>query len=168
MLETREPTAGPIGQRIRALIAERGEGGDPRVIALLFAADRLEHLRTEVEPALERGDVVVCDRYVISSWVYQSLECDPDWVRSINTHARWPDYTAILEVDPTEALNRVHARTPEDQREIYEKAEVQERVARGYTAVAAEGLPNVHRIDGAQSLDAVTQSLLDSLITAGF
>ncbi len=167
VLETREPTDGRMGRQIRALLADHEHVHDPHVIALLFAADRLEHLRAEVEPALARGEVVLCDRYVISSWVYQSLACDGTWVRSINGRATWPDATLLLELDAKTALARVHARDPEGSRDIYETLSTQEAVARGYQAVVAEGHPGLEVIDGAASIASVTDALLAACVRLG-
>lgn len=167
MLETREPTDGRIGRQIRELLADHQVVHDPHVIALLFAADRLEHLRNEVEPALARGDVVLCDRYVISSWVYQSLDCDGAWVRSVNARAKWPDATLLLNLDAKTALARVHARDPEGARDIYETLPTQEAVARGYQAVIDEAHPGVEVIDGAASIAAVTEALLAACVRLG-
>lgn len=167
VLETREPTDGRIGRQIRALLGDHENVHDPHVIALLFAADRLEHLRNEVEPALRRGDVVLCDRYVISSWVYQSLECDGAWVRSINGQATWPDATLLLELDAKTALARVHARDPEGDRDIYETLPTQQAVADGYAKVVAEAHPGVLVIDGAARIESVTAALLAQCVELG-
>lgn len=74
--ETREPTGGRIGKLIREQLSDPS-GVSARCLALLFAADRIDHLDREILPALARGEVVVCDRYVMSSLVYQSLDCNP-------------------------------------------------------------------------------------------
>jgi dTMP kinase len=86
-----QPSSGPMGKLIR----EHLQGHrvlDREVLGLLFAADRTEQLRNIIFPALERGMVVVCDRWYYSSIVYQSLEgCSSHWVKSINSHIRPPD-----------------------------------------------------------------------------
>ena len=107
ILRTQEPSDGPIGREIRRRLASSSAPPDPATVALLFAADRLDHVDSEIRPALEQGKIVLCDRYVMSSWVYQSLDCDPAWVREINRHAPWPDRTFLLEIAPEVALARV-------------------------------------------------------------
>ncbi|WP_181198330.1 dTMP kinase [Enhygromyxa salina] len=170
--ETREPSDGRIGALTRGLLA--GVPGHPRTIdaaglALLFAADRLEHLAREIEPALDRGEIVICDRYVVSSWVYQSLECDPDWVRTINEHARWPDLTFVFDVSAEIALARVAARRDATGEVIerFDVPETQRRLAHGYTAMLDEDLPGLVRIDATEPIDTVTESILSRCLAAG-
>lgn len=157
---THQPSTGSIGTRARALLGRRDEPVDPNLLALLFAADRLDHVAHEIEPALARGEVVLCDRYVMSSWVYQSLDCDAAWVEAINSHAPWPDATFLLRVGAQEATRRVHARTPEAQREIFETEAIQRRVEASYEAALARGLPGVAALDGTQPIEAVSEALL--------
>ena len=95
---THEPSNGSIGAMARTMLKRRDDQVDPHLLAPLFAADRLEHHAREIAPALARGEVVLCDRYVMSSWVYQALDCDADWVERINTHAPWPDTTFVLTI----------------------------------------------------------------------
>ena len=75
----------------------------PETLALLFAADRTDHLAAQVRPALEAGAVVICDRYVLSSLAYQGAQLPPRWVEAINAFAEPPDLTLFLEVDPAVA-----------------------------------------------------------------
>ena len=157
---THQPSTGSIGMRARTLLGGKDGPVDPNLLALLFAADRLDHVAHEIEPALARGEIVICDRYVMSSWVYQSLDCDADWVEAINTHAPWPDATFLLRVSAEEGTRRVHARTPESEREIFETEAIQRRVEASYEAALARGLPGVLAIDGSQPIEAVSRALL--------
>ena len=72
---------------------------EPSQMALAFALDRLDHVQREIEPAMAEGKIVLSDRYVISSLVYQSLELPIDWVRSLNQHAPEPDLTLLVDLD---------------------------------------------------------------------
>lgn len=169
---TREPSSGAIGKLIRELLAVIP--GAPRTVdspalALLFAADRLEHLAREIEPALAAGDVVLCDRYVISSWIYQSLDCDPAWVRAINHHARWPDLTFVFDVAPELALARVAARRvgTGEPVERFDVPDLQRRLASGYSAILREDLAGLHRIDAAAPIEAVTEEIVAACVAAG-
>src|SRR5690606_30291208 len=125
---------------------------------------------TEIEPALASGHVVLTDRYLMSSWVYQSLDCDPQWVRAINARAPWPDLTFVLQVPAAEAMRRVaarhgHAGPP---LEIFETLPQQERLAAAYEALAHDPtLERVHAMDGTQAMEAVTASLLAACVEAG-
>jgi dTMP kinase len=114
---TAEPTQGVIGKHIRA-VTSAGRGTDPipsRELALLFQADREAHLREVILPALARGSVVVSDRHVLSSRIYQIL-AEPSlgaWVASLHAYERAPDLTLVLQVSPQVAIERVAARAGE-------------------------------------------------------
>jgi dTMP kinase len=170
VVETNEPSSGSIGRLARERLAQGAASLDRGALALLFAADRLDHVTTEIEPALAAGRVVITDRYVLSSWVYQALDCDPAWVRAINARAPWPDLTFVLDVPAGEAMRRVMARRGDagPDLEIYETTPLQERLAAGYTALAAEpGLPHVVRVDGTLPTAEVTARLVAACIHAG-
>ncbi len=165
---TREPSDGPIGVLIRQILTGRvvsrsGEGRcdpvDGATVALLFAADRLDHLRAEVEPALEAGVDVVSDRYVISSLAYQALDNDVDWVRSINSRARVADLTLFLDVPAAVALER--RRATRNLEERFESLSAQERVEQSYRALISEeaGLGCLVRLDGTTSSSDVADSI---------
>lgn len=105
---TREPTGGRVGTLLRTMLGKAEAPVDWRAMALLFAADRMDHLATEILPAIERNEVVVCDRYDYSSVAYQSLT-EPQsgpWIRALNRHARRPDLTIVLRLDPRLAAER--------------------------------------------------------------
>lgn len=166
---TCQPSPGSIGRAIREHLARRDPRIDAGALALLFAADRLDHVATVIAPALAAGRTVVCDRYVMSSWAYQSGECDPSWVRSINARAPWPDLTLWLDVTPETAHDRVTrraaaTRTPE---ELYDALEFQRGVASRYAAIVDEGRPGIVRIDAGQPVDAVLRDVLDACVRAG-
>lgn len=169
VLETNEPSSGSIGRLARERLAQGARPLDRGALALLFAADRLDHVASEIEPALAAGQVVLTDRYVMSSWVYQALDCDPAWVRAINGRAPWPDLTFVIDVPADEAMRRVMARrgAAGPALEIYETTPLQERLAAGYSALADEGLPHVRRIDGTRSPQEVTTELVAACVTAG-
>lgn len=168
---TAEPSRGPLGQQARLVLSGRLRGGaaadrfDPGALALLFAADRLDHLQAEILPALARGADVVCDRYTLSSLAYQSLTTgDLDWVAAVNARARAPDLTLFLEVSPRTALRRRFAASAE--REIFEVPAFQRQVARAYrralARVEAAG-ERVAVVNGEAPPEAVTAALLESI-----
>ena len=124
VVRTREPGGTPVGEKLRALVLEHGQGDiDPRTEALLFAASRAAHVRQVIRPALERGDVVVCDRYIDSSVAYQGAGrgLGTDSVLGINLWAvdgLQPDLTVLLDVDPAQGRSRRTAGdVPEDRME---------------------------------------------------
>lgn len=160
---TCEPSTGPVGTLLRQVLtgAVLGPGGplvDPAV-ALLFAADRLDHLAGEIEPRLAEGIDVVSDRYVISSLAYQGITCPPEWVATLNARARAADLTLFVEVSPEIAAERRAARGGEAER--FDELSTQRQIAEAYARVVetAEGLGPVERIDGGAAPDAVTEAI---------
>lgn len=105
VIVTQEPSEGPIGKTIRDYLFHGW--GSPAVHALLFAADRVEHTEKVIKPLLERGVIVISDRYIESSIVYQTAEgLDTCWIEEINKFIVEPDLTIYLDVDPEIALDR--------------------------------------------------------------
>ena len=160
-LYTREPSDGAVGAYIRCIL--RGEVDHPvseRTLAALFAADRLAHLDAEIGPALARGVDVVCDRYTLSSLAYQGVMTgDPEWVRQLNTHAREPDLTVLLDVPEDEALRRRSGRG--EQPERYEVDATQRAVATAYRRLADDAGAIV--LDGTWDPARLTASVLEAL-----
>lgn len=160
VVSTREPSDGPIGVVLRQALTRRLVGLSDRVLALLFAADRLDHLASVVEPALAEGQVVVSDRYVLSSLAYQGMRLPPAWVESLNAAARPADLTLYLDVDPRTAARRRHARGGTV--ELFDADEVQRAVARAYRRVVRKHArtQRVARVDGRGSPDEVAREIL--------
>jgi dTMP kinase len=152
---SKEPTWGPIGVLIRELLLQPTV--DHEVLALLYAADRLWHLRAYsclgvgLLKALEEGYIVVLDRYKYSSMAYQSLGAPVEWIEAINSRAPEADIIVYLDVPPEVALNRVQTRrityyyeTLERLRKVKEAFEtILERAeARGVRVVRIKGVEN--------------------------
>lgn len=132
----------------------------------MFAADRLDHVHNEIEPALAAGEIVLSDRYLMSSWVYQSLDCALGWVQEINRHAPWPDLTLVLDVPADEAMRRVIGRQGTE--EIFETTPLQRRLATGYATHARDPtLERVCRIDGTRPIEEVTAALVEACVASG-
>jgi dTMP kinase len=105
---TTEPSRGKVGKFIRRQILNREKRVPIVLEALLFAADRVDHLQNEVKPALEKGKIVVCDRYVYSSLAYQGAAgLSLDWIQRINQFALVPDLAVFLDVSPEIVLKRL-------------------------------------------------------------
>lgn len=169
---TREPSDGPVGLMLRQILGGRlvvpGLHG-PRApswdtMALLFAADRLDHLESEIVPNLIDGVTVLADRYDYSSIAYQSLlagsgEAVIDWVKAINARARRPDLAIVLDVSPGVAAERRGRRT--GARELYDDDLLQEKLAAGYREIDRffPGDRVVH-VDGDRDEDAVARDVL--------
>jgi len=163
---TREPSDGPVGTLIRQALTGRlglpktaGPLG-PQTLALLFAADRTDHLEAQVIPALNRGDVVLCDRYVLSSLAYQGSSLPMEWVEGINGFAARPDLTFFLEIDVDVAAQRRVRRGGDA--ELYEDELQQRRIAQQYLRAIErrERDERILRVDGARPISEVTDELL--------
>ncbi|MBQ0827347.1 dTMP kinase [Streptomyces tagetis] len=156
---TREPGATPVGKRLRSILLDVSSAGlSHRAEALLYAADRAEHVDTVVRPALERGAVVVSDRYIDSSVAYQGAGRDlsPTEIARIN---RWatdglvPHLTVLLDVAPETARERF---TEAPDRLESEPAEFHARVRSGFLALAAADPGRYLVVDAGQEPEAVT------------
>ncbi len=167
---TREPSDGPIGNMLRQILGGRvvvpGLRG-PRppswsTMALLFAADRLDHVEAEILPNLQDGVTVVSDRYVHSSVAYQSVTGDDAdavaWVKELNRHARRPDLTIVLDVPPAVASQRRIERG--HGREIYDDDGLQAQLAAFYLDIEAHfpGERIVH-VDGCRTVDEIAADI---------
>lgn len=162
---TREPSDGPVGTLIRQVLTGRivSPGGCApgwATMALLFAADRMDHVEAEIEPVLQAGGVVLSDRYDASSLAYQSVSSGRDgsnaveWIQSINRHALRPDLTIVLDLPPDTAAVRREARGEAAQ--LYEQNEVQRALAAFYRDLARH-MPQdrVVIVDGVGTIDEV-------------
>jgi len=144
---TCEPSTGPFGTMIRQILSRHlvvpGRDGTSfgwATMALLFAADRLDHLEGEIVPHLRAGELVLSDRYDLSSLAYQSATARPGasgraadpvaWIRELNRQARRPDLTLVLDVRPDVAAERRNSRGGNP--ELYENLELQRRLAALY------------------------------------
>lgn len=174
---TREPSDGPVGVLIRQILTGRvvvpGLQGprapDWATMALLFAADRLDHVEAEIAPNLADGVTVITDRYDFSSVAYQSLTAGGGddavrWVREINRQARRPDLTIVLDVDPEEAIRRrvERARAPE----LYEDDDLQAKLAAAYATIE-RAFPNdkIVHFDGSRSVEDVATDVMSAVRT---
>ena len=105
---TTEPSSGKVGRLIRRYVLDREKRVPIALEALLFAADRVDHISTEVKPSLEKGKIVICDRYVYSSLAYQGASgLDPNWIEHVNQFALVPDLALFLDVTPEVMVKRL-------------------------------------------------------------
>src|SRR5580700_793605 len=162
---TREPSDGPVGTLVRQVLTGRvvvpgGRAPGWATMALLFAADRMDHVESEVEPVLNEGGVILSDRYDASSLAYQSVSSGAEskeaveWIRSLNRYVRRPDLTLVLDLAPDLAAERRQQRGEAAQ--LYEQNEVQRALAEFYKDLALH-MPNdrIVVVDGAGSVDEV-------------
>ncbi len=167
VVATREPGGTPLGEKLRALLLS--DAMHIETEALLMFAARREHLVQVIEPALARGDWVVCDRFVDASFAYQGGGRGLDW-NKLETLAAWvlgstrPDLTLIFDAPVAIAQERLHAATAKPDRFEREKAEFFERVRAAYLRIAHENPQRVRLIDATRSRDVINKEL-EQIIT---
>src|SRR5215470_7031047 len=133
-----EPTSGPIGAIIRQVLVGRLQV-DPKTLAALYAADRLDHITNSVNGIakhLKDGIIEICDRYDLTSYAYQTLSVDEKWVWQLNSQAIRPDLTIFLDVDPEECWRRI-SRSQIDEEMFHELAHLKEARAKYLAAISA-------------------------------
>lgn len=150
---TAEPSHGRIGTYIRNSCLYGKKRLSSVLEALLFAADRIEHLETEVIPALEEGRLVISDRYVYSSLAYQGAAgLSLDWIETVNEHALQPDLAVFIDVDPEAVVSRLKPK-----KSVMEDLETQKKVRQTYLKFVKEG--RLTRIDGNRSESEVAEDV---------
>jgi dTMP kinase len=142
VVTTREPGGTELGVEIRNIVLHHRGDIAPRAEALLYAADRAHHIATFVRPALERGEIVIQDRYFDSSVAYQGAGrvLDGQEIRDISlwaTESLIPDLTILLDLDPQQARVRLDAEDKVFDRLENEKQDFHTRVREGFLALAA-------------------------------
>jgi len=157
---TAEPTGGPIGRLIRSAL-KNDPALQPDTLARLFAADRGEHLYASngIIERCRRGELVVCDRYVLSSLVYQGIECGGELPRSLNLPFPAPELLLFFDIDPQIAQERLRSRPS---LEIFERVEFQKKVRERYHALLdgyRDAGARVEIIDAAQSVEKVAEEV---------
>jgi dTMP kinase len=166
VVTTHEPGATKIGMRLRALLLDTTHAGmSAQAEALLYAADRAEHVLKVIDPALERGAVVITDRYTDSSLAYQGAgrglpSADVAWLNSWATDGRAPDLTVLLDMDPEQGLRR-RARSAD--RLEAEPVDFHRRVRAGFLELARAAPDRYLVLDAAGPVDEITQQIKDKI-----
>lgn len=173
VLTTREPGGTPLAEEIRGLLlAPRAEAVSQQAELLLMFAARAQHLKTVIEPALARGEWVVCDRFTDATYAYQGggrgVPHDAiAWLEQYVQEARRPDRVFLLDIDVETGLARARARSAVGDRFEHEKVVFFEKVRAAYLARAAAFPARYQVIDAGQPLATVQQALaagLDALL----
>lgn len=170
VLRTLEPGGTELGQEIRHLLLHRKGDVAPRAEALLYAADRAHHVATKIRPALERGEIVLTDRYFDSSVAYQGAARDLD-VNQVRDISLWavdnlvPDLTILLDLPAKDAMQRRSKTGTEPDRLEREKVEFFERARLMYLELAKEKRFLV--VDANQSVDQIQASIRGRLAELG-
>ena len=169
---TREPGGGKISEAIREILlnGKNAEMSDA-CEALLYAAARAQHLADRVEPALAEGKLVVCDRYVDSSFAYQAYARGLgfefiDKINSFATSNYLPDLTVFIELTPEEAFQRKHGADENDRLEQAGMA-FHKKVYEGYVALAEKYPERIVKINGRKTPDQIFSEVLGILKNRG-
>ena len=162
---TREPGGTYLGVELRNIVMHRKGFIAPRAEALLYAADRSHHIHTLVRPALERGDIVVQDRYLDSSVAYQGAGrvLDPDEVRELSlwgTERLMPDLTVLLDVPATVAKARQAAEDRDYDRLEAEAEDFHTRVRESYLALAEAEPERFLVVNGELPIEEIHQVII--------
>jgi len=154
---TKEPTPSLIGGLIRSQLTHEWKSSN-ECLQLLFSADRAHHLEKEIIPLLERGIIIVCDRYFFSTIAYGSLDIkDRDWLLNLNKNFLYPDMIFLLKVSPKVCIERI-----EKNRfgiSLFEKEEMLTRVWQNFEQLSKE-FENVHIINGERPIDKIHQEIV--------
>ena len=161
VVQTREPGGTALGESVRNLLQydDAGQGMSPEAELLLFAASRAQHVRELVAPAIAEGQIVLCDRFLDSTTVYQGVAraIDSKKVDTINQFAIGdtnPDLTILIDLPPEIGLARVHARS-DGQLDRMEKEAIGffQAVRQGYLDLAKSEPKRFLVLDGSQSVE---------------
>ena len=164
VIATKEPGGTALGQTIRQLILDPGTAfTNPHTELLLFYADRLVHITTVIQPALDQGKIVLCDRYIDSTWAYQSggRQISETIITSLN---KWiplmPDKTILLDITPEEGLKRAKKRAALDRFE-QEELSFHHRIRDTYLRLAKQ-YPNRINLIPVQNktIEAISQKVI--------
>jgi dTMP kinase len=172
---TREPGGSPGAEAVRhVLLSGAAEPFGPKMEALLFAAARSDHVEQVIRPALNRGAIVLCDRFMDSSRVYQGVTggIDADFMsvlESVAVNGTVPDLTLILDIDPAEGLARAAARRGEHavvDRFEKETLEIHQRRREAFLAIAKAEPERCVVIDASASVEAIENVITETVFSA--
>lgn len=169
VIQTREPGGSRIAEQIRKVILDKENTElDPLAEALLYAASRRQHLKEVVIPALQTEKIVLCDRYIDSSLVYQGYArgIGIEEVYEMNqfaTNGLLPNLTLLIDLDPNKGLERIKYNQREVNRLDLEQLSFHEKVRCGYLEVQKRFPNRIKLIDGARTLEAVYQDVLQEV-----
>lgn len=152
---TKEPTDDVVGKLIRRRLQGKWQT-NMECLQLLFVADRAHHLEKVILPALKKGQVVISDRYFLSTLAFGSLEVDQEWLRQLNSKFLVPDITFLLKVSPEECLRRMKA--SREKLEFFEKLQTLKIVWLGYQK-AAKKVRNVVIVNGERPPEIIAQEI---------
>lgn len=158
---THEPTDNPIGLLVRSVLQKK-ISTTPLSLALLYASDREDHLNNEeygINKYLDEGYFVISDRYFYSSIAYQSVDCNPSFIKEINSTFPHADILIFIDTPTDDCMDRIDKRGEE--KELFEKSSFLEKVRKNYLNVLKELPESVQllNIDGRKTIDEVEEEI---------
>lgn len=172
IVRTREPGGTPISEKIRDVILDKENTMmDSRTEALLYAASRRQHLVEKVWPALERGEIVICDRYLDSSLAYQggARHLGVDEVLNVNlfaTENTYPDLTLLFDIEPELGLQRIAANSAREVNRLdLEKLEFHKTVRNTFLELAKRYPERYIVIDASKSKEEVAKDTIEAILS---
>lgn len=169
ILFTREPGSSSIGTPIRELILGMGDSAvtlDPKAEALLFAAERAQHVAEKIAPTLAKEGIVICDRFIDSSYAYQAKARGlGDFIKDLSSWTianRNPDLTIIIDIDPELGLQRKHNQKELNKMEK-ESLDFHKKVREAFLDLDKSSDPRFFLVDGSKSADEVSEIVLNKI-----
>ena len=167
--ETREPGGTPLGEEVRRLLLQfKNESIAPEAELLLFGASRAQLMRKLIEPELQQGNIVICDRFADSTSAYQgeARGLDLEFIRAMHEFSlagRWPDLTFFLDLDVNESFCRLRKVKPElinDDRFEEEGKNFHQKVRDGFLKLAQENRQRIRRLDATRPIPELAEQIL--------
>ena len=164
-LRTREPGGTPIGEKLREILLDPdNKEMSPVTEMMIYAASRAQHVSEVIRPAVERGEIVICDRYVDSSIAYQAFGRDLGAaVESVNKYAIdgvMPDITFWMDIDPEAGRKRIGNReNPDLDRLELDKLDFHYKVYEGYKSISEKCPDRVKRVDATKSIEEIRDEI---------
>ncbi|MEM7819641.1 MAG: dTMP kinase [Candidatus Aenigmatarchaeota archaeon] len=158
-LLTKEPTDGLIGGLIKSCLRKEWKT-NPLTLQMLFAADRSHHLVSEIEPALKKGNIVICDRYILSSLVYGSMDVSLQVLKQLNSNFMKPHITFFIDTQPSVCISRM--KKARYHIELFEEEHKLEQIRRNYLSLK-NYFPDTYVIDGNRTPEEIHDDIIKIL-----
>jgi len=158
---TKEPTLkSKSGKKIKRILQEEIKVS-PLKLQELFAQDREHHLKNLILPSLRKGKIVICDRYLFSSYAYGSINLDLDYLKKLNKGFILPDIVFFLDVSPNICIDRIKKRNADI--DLFEKTDILKKVYKNYHKIFKD-FKNVYIIEGGKSIEEVFTQIKEIII----
>jgi len=155
---TKEPTKGPIGKLVKSALEGELDCFPSASIQLLFAADRGQHLKGEIIPLLEKGELVITDRYLWSSIAFGSIDLSKQWLINLNQEFIFPDLSILIDVSPEECLKRI--KKEKTSLELFDRRSELENAWETFSFLANKYPFYLYVVDGERKPEEITEDIV--------